>query len=379
MRLFWIIFIGITFYSCSKQLRSNETQLFKNGTGAYDCYRIPAIIKTPKGTLMAFTEGRKTSCNDFGNVDILLRTSNDEGKNWTESIVVADFGNLQVSNPAPVVDHFDPKYPKGRIFLFYNTGNVSEHNLRLGKGIREVHFITSIDEGKSWSKSINITNQVHFNSSTSQSQNDWRTNATTPGHAIQFKRPPYQGRLYIPANHSKGDPLERFNEYRAYGFYTDDHGKHFEVSPDLKTPSSTEAIGTELSDGRLMLNVREQNGASKTRLIALSSTGGEQWDTEFFDNELISPVCQSSILLFEGSKDTILIYSGPNSKNLREKMTIKGSFDEGKTWPLKKEIYSGTAAYSDLVQINENDIGLLYERDNNGVYFNRLSYLKLTE
>ena len=128
-----------------------------------------------------------------------------------------------------------------------------------------------------------------------------------------------------------------------------------------------------------MLNVREQNGASKTRLMALSSTGGEQWDTEFFDKELISPVCQSSILLFEGSKDTILIYSGPNSKNLRAKMNIKGSFDEGKTWPLKKEIYSGTAAYSDLVQLNENDIGLLYERDNNGVYFNRLSHLKLTE
>lgn len=118
--------------------------------------------------------------------------------------------------------------------MFYNTGDVSEHNLRLGKGIREVYFITSIDEGKSWSKSINITNQVHFNSSTSQSQNDWRTNVTKPGHALQFKRPPYQGRLYIPANHSMGDPLEGFSEYRAYGFYTDDRGKHFEVSPDLK-------------------------------------------------------------------------------------------------------------------------------------------------
>lgn len=81
MRLFRIIFIGITFYSCSKQVRSYETHLFKNGTGAYDCYRIPAIIKTPKGTLMAFTEGRKTSCNYFGNVDILLRTSNDNGQN----------------------------------------------------------------------------------------------------------------------------------------------------------------------------------------------------------------------------------------------------------------------------------------------------------
>ena len=60
-------------------------------------------------------------------------------------------------------------------------------------------------------------------------------------------------------------------------------------------------------------------------------------------------------------------------------MTIKGSFDEGKTWSLKSEIYSGTSAYSDLVQVNKNEIGLLYERDNNGVYFNRLSYLKLTE
>ena len=354
-----------------------ETQLFKNGEGLYACYRIPAIIKTPQGTLMAFAEGRKTSCNDFGDVDILLRTSNDKGNYWAESKVVASFGDLQAGNPAPVIDLYDPNFPEGRIFLFYNTGNISEQDVRLGKGTREVHFITSIDQGKTWSKPINITNQVHFNSTTGQAQRDWRTNATTPGHALQFKNTPYKGRIYVPANHSKGDPIKGFNEYRTYGFYTDDHGKSFKVSPDLKTPSSNEAIGVELGDGRLMLNIREQNGSTKTRLIALSSSAGEKWDHEFFDNELISPVCQSSILLFEGSRDTILLYSGPNSKSQREKMTIKGSFDEGKTWSLKKEIYSGTSAYSDLVQVNKYEIGLLYERDNNGIYFIRIPTLKL--
>ncbi len=372
-------FVVLTFLSCTKTISPFETQLFKNGEGAYACYRIPAIIKTPQGTLLAFAEGRKTSCSDFGNVDILLRTSDDGGQHWTEIKVVADYGELQAGNPAPVADRFDPQYPRGRIFLFYNTGDVSEHDMRLGKGTRGVHYITSTDQGKTWSQPTNITNQVHFNSTTDQAERDWRTNATTPGHALQFKKPPYQGRIYIPANHSQGDPKEGFNEYRAYGFYTDDHGEHFQVSPDLNTPSSNEAIGVELTDGRLMMNVREQNGASKRRLITLSSSGGEQWDSEHFDTELISPVCQSSILMFEGSQDTLLLYSGPNSMNQRAKMTIKASLDEGKSWSIQKEIHEGTAAYSDLVQVDKNTIGLLYERDNNGIYFTLIPYAELNK
>jgi sialidase-1 len=375
----WIFcFLACLLLSCSETSSLFEIQLFKNGDGDYACYRIPAIIKTPQGRLLAFAEGRKTSCNDFGNVDILLRTSNDGGIQWTEMEIVADFGELQAGNPAPMVDLFDPEYPEGRIFLFYNTGDVSEHDMRLGKGTREVHFITSVDQGKTWSISNNITNQVHFNSTTDQAERDWRTNATTPGHALQFKQPPYQGRIYVPANHSQGDPLDGYNEYRAYGFYSDDHGKTFQPSPDLNTPSSNEAIGVELPDGRLMLNVREQSGAAKKRLIALSSTAGEQWDTEFFDSELISPVCQSSILYFEGVQDSILLYSGPNSSNQRIKMTIKGSLDLGKSWSIEKEIYSGTSAYSDLVQVDAKNVGLFYERDNDGIYYIRLPIKDLT-
>ena len=351
------------FFACQALKEQASVVLFENGTGNYNCYRIPAIVKAPDGSLLAFAEGRLENCGDFGNVDILLRRSEDGGKNWSKMEVVADFGVLQAGNPAPVVDYFDPDYPQGRIFLFYNTGDVSEQDMRLGKGTREVHYISSIDQGKTWSKPTNITEEVHFNKTTTQGHLDWRTHASTPGHALQFKRGAYQGRIYIPANHSKGDPQDRFNEYRAYGFYSDDHGKTWSVSPDIDVPSSNEAIGTELPNGDLMLNIREQNGKTKQRLVALSSDGGASWKETYFDPSLITPVCQSSILLFEQKSQSLLIYSGPNSTDKREKMTLKFSLDGGKSWVKEKEVYAGGAAYSDLVQVDEEQVGLFYEKE----------------
>ena len=351
------------FLACQAHKEQASVVLFENGTGNYNCYRIPAIVKAPDGSLLAFAEGRLENCGDFGNVDILLRRSEDGGKNWSKMEVVADFGVLQAGNPAPVVDYFDPDYPQGRIFLFYNTGDVSEQDMRLGKGTREVHYITSIDQGKTWSKPTNITEQVHFNKTTTQGHLDWRTHASTPGHALQFKRGAYQGRIYIPANHSTGEPQDGFNEYRAYGFYSDDHGKTWSVSPDIDVPSSNEAIGTELPNGDLMLNIREQNGKTKQRLVALSSDGGASWKETYFDPSLITPVCQSSILLFEQKNQSLLIYSGPNSPDKREKMTLKFSLDGGKSWVKEKEVYAGGAAYSDLVQVDEEQVGLFYEKE----------------
>ena len=372
---YFILLYGL--FSCESPPEKNDIPLFTNGQGAYACYRIPAIVNSPNGNLIAFAEGRTKDCNDFGDVDILMSNSNDGGLNWSEPVVVAQFGELQAGNPAPVWDTLDPRFPQGRLFLFYNTGDVSEHDMRQGNGSRQVLFITSTDEGASWSAPREITKWVHFNKSSTQPRKDWRTNATTPGHAIQLKVKPYTRRLYIPANHSQGDPQEGFNEYRAYGFYSDDHGLSWAVSPDIEVPSSNEAIGVELPDGKLMLNIREQNGNSKRRLVVLSEDGGISWKENYFDQALISPVCQSSILLFKGKKDTLLLFSGPNSETKREQMTIKGSHDFGQSWPLTKKIYSGTSAYSDLVQIDANTLGLLYERDRNGIHFVRIPLYQL--
>ena len=303
-----ILFLTI---QCEKAENFDALTLFENKTGEYACYRIPAIINTSNGTLLAFAEGRKLDCGDFGKVDILLRRSNDGGKNWSPQKIIATYKNLQAGNPAPVVDQYDLNYPNGRIFLFYNTGTVSEHDMRLGKGVREVWYKTSGDNGVNWSEGVNITSQVHFNANSLHPDMDWRTHANTPGHALQFKKGKFQGRIYIPANHSQGPPQEKYNDYRAYGFYSDDHGLNWKVSPDVEVASSNEAIGVELSNGDLMLNIHEPNGNTKERLIAISKDGGASWEKTYFDAELISPVCQSSLLQFIKDQDTLLLFSGP--------------------------------------------------------------------
>ena len=181
-------FIFICLYQVFSQegLTSNEQILFENGQEGYACYRIPAIIHFQNTKLLAFAEGRVDGCNDFGNVDIVMKYSDDGGLNWSKQKILIDNQSLQVGNPAPVVDHHDPLFPLGRIFLFFNTGTQSEQEIRNGNGERGVWLITSEDFGANWSPPKEITRQVHFNKHSPHPEKDWRTHANTPGHSIQF-------------------------------------------------------------------------------------------------------------------------------------------------------------------------------------------------
>src|SRR5690606_32210827 len=98
---------------------------------------------------------------------------------------------------------------------------------------------------------------------------DWRTYANTPGHALQFQSGPYKGRIYVAANHTAGDPLPNYRDGRAHGYYSDDHGKTFRLSDNVEIPGGNEAIAAELPGGRLMMNIRNQKGGEKARIVAL--------------------------------------------------------------------------------------------------------------
>ncbi len=346
-----------------------EQAIFVNGEEGYACYRIPAIVVSKDGTILAFAEGRLKDCDDYGNVDILLKTSNDQGKTWTKSKKIIDQDHLQSGNPAPVFDHTDPAYPQGRLFLFYNRGNASEYEVRTGKGNRTVWYTTSSNLGKQWDTPKEISDQVHFPKSHKTQPKDWRTHANTPGHAIQFSKGEYKGRIYVPANHSTGEPKEDYSDYNTYGFFSDDHGQTWKISDDVPFPSSNEAIGVVLDNGTLMLNIRDQSGKRKKRLIALSENGGENWSQVFFDKALPSPTCQSSLLLDHNEEDPLLLYTGPNSEEKRHKLSVFVSKDQGKTWPIIREIYEGTSAYSDIAKLRDHSYGLLYERDEKGIYY----------
>lgn len=346
-----------------------ESVVFRNGEGGYTCYRIPAIVKAPTGELLAFSEGRKTDCGDYGDVDIVLRTSRDNGRHWGDLQVVVDYGTAQAGNPAPVIDSTDPRYPNGRLFMVYNTGTASEKAVRDGNAIREVWYKTSTDNGKTWSAAVNITTSVNRPNKPAVNPAyafpaDWRSYANTPGHALQMQRGRYKGRLFVAANHSEGPPQPQFRDYRAHGFYSDDHGQTWTLTPTIDYPGGNESTAAETSTGQLLMNSRNQSGDVKNRLLAFSASVGERWDSVRVATSLPDPVCEGSMIDYRQGSTTTLLFANLNSQTKREKLTIRTSPDDGKTWSAGKEIYAGSAAYSDLVVQQDGAVGILYERDN---------------
>lgn len=346
-----------------------ENVVFQNGEGGYKCYRIPAIVKAPNGELLAFAEGRVTDCGDFGDVEIVLRTSTDNGKTWGATSRAADFGQFQVGNPAPVFDLADPNYPNGRLFLIYNTGTVSEADMRAGKAIREVWYVASTDNGKSWSEPVNITAQVNRPNKPDMNPayrffEDWRSYANTPGHALQLSQGAHKGRIFVAANHSTGPPQPKFRDYRAHGFYSDDHGKTWQLSNTILYPGGNESTAAETADGGVLMNIRNQSGDVKSRLLAYSPNAGESWEAVRVAQDLPDPVCQGSMVNYRtGDGKNVLLFSNANSQTKREKMTVRVSPDDGKSWSAGTEIYAGSSAYSDLVVQQNGLIGVLYEKD----------------
>lgn len=333
------------------------TPVFVAGRDGYQSYRIPAIVSLANGDLLAFAEGRVDGAADFGNVDIVMKRSTDHGKTWSALKVIVDNGALQAGNSAPVVDLTDPAYPNGRIFLFYNTGDQPEGKIRSGHGTREVWYKTSSDGGATWSDGVSITAQVK--------QKEWRSYANTPGHGMQFSHGKYKGRIYVAANHSAGDPLPHFEDYHAHGFYTDDHGKTFHLSEPISFPGSNEATAAELCGNALMMNMRNQKGNPKCRIVAISHDGGVHWDTTYYDHHLPDPVCQGSLLnIGEKHHKSILAFCNNDDTTGRQNLTLRMSLDGGKTWPKKYLVdkRGESTAYSDIVKTAKHKVGVLYER-----------------
>jgi sialidase-1 len=336
----------------------SQTPVFQSGSEGYKSFRIPAIVRDEKGCLLSFAEGRVNNAGDFGNIDIVMKKSCDNGKTWGDLKIVIDNDKLQAGNPAPIFDFLDPEYPNGRLFLFYNIGNNHENEVRRGNGQREVFIITSIDNGETWSSPKNISDQVH-------KIGIWRSYANTPGHALQLSQGSKKGRLYIAANHSEGPPQAHFEDYHTHAYFSDDHGKSFHLSDSFILGGSNEATAAELSGGRLMINARNQKGDIRQRIVGISLNNGETWDSTYFDKNLPDPVCEGSILNLGGQK---LAFSNAADTKNRNNLTLRISYDEGKTW--KKSILvdsnsnkSDFTAYSDIVKLSKKKIGIIYERD----------------
>lgn len=373
------LFLSLCIVSCSLMSFAQEVTVFKSGQDGYASYRIPAIVKAKNGDLLAFSEGRVDHAGDFGNVDIVYKISNDGGKTWGKLLIAADYDKSQAGNPAPVVDLLDPQFPKGKIYLFYNTGNNHEGDVRKGVGLRENWYVASTDGGKTWSEAVNITTQTHrpkqpqINPAYNFSE-DWRTYANTPGHAFQFVKGPNKGRIYVAANHNAGNPQPKNKDWNAHAFYSDDHGKTFKLSEKVPFPGTNESMAAQIDNNKVYMSSRNQQYVPKARIISISEDGGQSWVSSEGDLNLPDPINQGAVLSWLKGGKFILAHINAADTELRNNLTLRLSKDQGKTWYYNKLIakapanYKGPhgsyAAYSDIVLVKKNTIGILYEKDN---------------
>jgi sialidase-1 len=206
---------------------------------------------------------------------------------------------------------------------------------------------------------------------------DWRWYATGPGHAVRLRHGPHAGRLLVPANHSVAPPPSSPDDgtedkyYSGHAFFSDDDGTNWRLGFVDETPDNyvnpNESTAAELPNGRVYLNARNDSDAPAHRVDAYSDDGGETLDPRYRPQGSIhTPVVQGSVLQLS-TQDTLL-YSGPADPARRAVMSIRTSHDHGTTWQPGPTISELPAAYSDLIEIDDRTIGILYETGDSGPY-----------
>ena len=329
-----------------------QTTVFTAGAEGYHTYRIPSLLTTPTGTLLAMCEGRKNNRRDHGNLDLVMKRSDDFGRTWSDLQVVYEEGGdaeVTIGNPCPVVDQ-----ETGFIWLPFCRDN------------DEVFITHSSDDGRTWAPPREITADVKHS--------DWGWYATGPGVSIQMTRGKYNGRLVIPCDHRE---LKDGKWVKlSHVFYSDDHGETWILGGTV-ADHADECQVVELHDGRLMINMRNywqrEGGRPELggkRAVAISDDGGATWGELTFDETLIEPVCQASFIKHsdDAFRPAPLLFSNPASTTNRERLTIRLSDDAGATWPVAKTIHAGPAAYSCLAVLPDRSLGCFYEAGENEAY-----------
>lgn len=311
-----------------------QTDVFVSGQGGYHTYRIPALVVSNQGTVLAFCEGRKTGSADHGDIDLLLRRSFDGGKSWQETQLVHEEGGaakITIGNPCAIVGR------DGTIHLIFSRNNA------------RAFYTRSVDDGATFSVPREITDAFRAFSF------EWTRLASGPGHGIQTRA----GRIVVPVwlNDRIG------HDYRSAVIYSDDAGATWSaggiVKPTIR--DCNECMAVERVDGSIHLNLR--NKSAKCRAIAFSTDGGTTWAEPKLIEELVDPVCQASIVRFNSGdsdcKSGILFCNAASPS--RDHMTVKLSYDEGDSWPVARLIHAGPSAYSDLAITKDKTILCLFE------------------
>ena len=339
-----------------------QIPLFANGTDGYRQFCTPNLLTSNKGTIFAICEGRnsdpKVMGGDSGDIDIMLKRSYDHGQTWEPARTIVRTGPDTDGNPAPVLDR-----DTGTVWLLFckNFADGPEDLIVAGKAPRTVWVTSSSDDGETWAEPREITDEVKDPS--------WTWYATGPCHGIQLT----SGRLVMPCDHVKGttgvyhDVASSVAALGASGYahviFSDDHGESWQIGGESQR-GTNESTVVQTADGALYLNSRNYVGDQR-RAYGWSYDEGKSFDKTGWEESLPEPICQGSMIRFTGAEThdkNRILFSNPASNTRRERMTVRISYDECKSWNAGKVLHEDHSAYSDLCIAQDMSICCLYDR-----------------
>ena len=351
-------FVAVLLFAVSLRLMAGaasalleQTDVFVAGQDGVFEYRIPGIVTSNKGTLIAFCDARMRKEGDPPNdIDLVMKRSVDGGRTWSSLRTLVNNGVGAAADSCGFVDR-----QTGTIWIFsvYAPEGVGSYNAADGIDGATFQFkaITSDDDGLTWSQPKDFTPMMK--------KPEWAAGSTGVGSGIQMRN----GRLILPRyNADYRRPRTKPEATDSFVCYSDDHGKTWQSGALIHSAGGTnECQVAELSDGTLLINMRGLTG--NKRKTATSTDGGATWSQALENDGLIEPRCQGSLFAFPGSDGgdkRRLLFANPASLK-RENMTVRLSRDDGRTWTAANTLHAGPAAYSCLTVLSDGTAACLYE------------------
>lgn len=344
-----------------------------HGDDGVHSYRIPGLITSKTGTLLAVYDVRRDKSGDLqGDIDVGLSRSTDGGETWEPMQIIMDMGKWGglpedqngIGDPAILVDHVTGNIHVVGLWMHGKPGVAAWVSSQPGLAPEEtgqLMIVSSEDDGLTWSTPKNITEPLKDPS--------WHLFLAGPGMGITMK----DGTLVFAAQFKDAGEVPH-----STIIYSKDRGHSWSVGQGARS-NTTESQVVELSDGSLMLNMRDDRGGS--RAVMVTKDLGVTWEEHpSHRSSLIEPICMGSLIVTSNGDQPLMLFSNPNATDGRYNITIKASFDEGKTWPENNQILLDQEkgwGYSCLTIVDDDHIGILYESSQANMTFQKIALKEL--